>query len=159
MDQSAFRKRLFVIAGGGACVLLVLVWLFIKHNLSARGFGVAGLIWWVAMFAVLYRFIRSQQRVAEDIRRNQIASGVPPQAIDRDRCITNIRGMKRLIAVFAVFLGFGLFSTQGEAVMPRTIGATVDVFFLAVCVQSLMRSQKKLKGLPADGASQSSDPK
>lgn len=157
MDQSAFRKRLFAIAGGGACVLLALVWLFISHNLSARGFGIAGLIWWVAMFAVLYRFVRSQQRVAEDDRRNKIASGIPPAAIDRDRCIKNIRSMKRLIAVFAVLLGYGLLSTQGAPVMPRTIGAAVDVVFLAVCVQSLMRSQKRLKGLPADRATQSSD--
>ena len=157
MDQSAFQKRLFAIAGSGACVLLALVWLFIKHKLSPRGFAVAVLIWWVAMFAVFYRSIRSQQRVAEDFRRNQIASGVPPEAVDRDRCIKNIRGMKKLIAVFAVLLGYGLLSTKGAPLMPRTIGAAIDVFFLAVCVQSLMRSQKRLKELPADRGRESSD--
>jgi hypothetical protein len=30
MDQSAFLKRFYAILFGGACVLLVLVWVFIK---------------------------------------------------------------------------------------------------------------------------------
>lgn len=155
MDQSAFRKRLFVIAATGACALLALVWVFIRHDLSPRGFAVTVLIWWVAMFAVLYRFIRLQQLSAEDVRKKQIASGVSPEAIDRDRCIKNIRGVKRLIAVFAVLLGYGLLSTQGAPLLPRTIGASIDVFFLAVCIRSLMQSQKKLKSLPADRSNQS----
>jgi predicted secreted protein len=142
MDQSAFLKRFYAIVGGGACVLLVLVWEFTKSALSPRGFAVAALIWWIAMFAALFPLIRSRQRSAEDIRRKQIASGVPAELLDRDRCVRNIRSMKRLIAVFAVLLGYGVLTTQGQPLLPRAVGAAVDVFFLAACLHSLMQSQK-----------------
>jgi hypothetical protein len=157
MDQSSFQKHFLAIAGCGAGVLLVLVWVFIKGDLSSRGFAVAVLIWWIAMFAVFFQFIRSRQRAAEDAERKQIASGVPPEEVDRDRCIRNIRSMKRLIAVFAILLGYGLVSSQGAPPLSRTMGAAVDVLLVAVCVHSLVRSQKRLKGLPADRARSSSD--
>jgi hypothetical protein len=157
MDQSTFLKRLYAIVAGSACVLMVLVWVFIKGGLSPRGFSVAALIWWVAMFASLFTLIRSRQRSAEDIRKKQIASGVPTEALDRERCVRSIRSLKRLIAVFAVFLGYGMLATRGEPLLPPAVGATVDVFFLAVCLHALMRSQERLKGLPADRAIGPSD--
>ena len=149
MDKSAFLKRVYAIVGASACVLMVLAWVFVDGGLSPRGFTMAALIWWIAMFAALFRLIRSRQRSAEGIRRKQIASGVPAASLDRDRCVRNIRSMKRLIVGFAVLLGYGLLTTQGQPLLPRAVGAAVDVFFLAACAQSLMRSQKKLKELPA----------
>jgi hypothetical protein len=116
MDQSAFQKRFYAVVGGGACVLLILVWVFIKSGLSPRGFAVAALVWWIAMFASLFPLIRSRQRTAET------------ETLDRDRCVRNIRNMKRLIAVFAVLLGYGVLTTQGEPLLPRAVGAAVDVF-------------------------------
>ncbi|MGC2502067.1 MAG: hypothetical protein WA419_17845 [Silvibacterium sp.] len=131
---------------------LVLAWVFVKSGLSPRGFAAAGLIWWIAMFASLFGLIRSRQRSAEDVRRNKIASGVPTEALDRDRCIKNIRSMKRLIAVFAVLLGYGVLATQGDPLLPRAVGASVDIFCLTACVHSLMQSKKRLKELPTDRA-------
>jgi hypothetical protein len=146
MDQSAFRKRLYAIVAGGACGLMILVWIFIKGGLSPRGFGMAVLILWIAMFAAAFSLIRSRQRSAEDIRRKQIASGVPAEALDRERCVRSIRSLKRLIAMFATFLGYGLLATWDEPLLPRAAGAAVDVFFLAAFVRVLIRSQKTLKG-------------
>ena len=157
MDQSAFQKRLYTIVAGGACVLMILVWVFIKNGLSPRGFAVAALIFWIAIFACVFSLIRSRQRSAEDVRRKQIASGVPAEALDRERCVKSIRSLKRLIAMFAVFLGLGILSTWGEPLLPRAAGAAVDVFFLAGFVHALMRSQKTLKRLPADSPSGKSD--
>jgi hypothetical protein len=157
MDQSAFPKRLYAIVGGGACALLILVWLSVKDGLSPRGFAVAALIWWIAMFAVIFPLIRNRQRSAEDIRKIQMASGVSPEALDRDQCVKNIRNMKRLIAMFAIFLGYGMLTTQGGPLLPRAVGASVDVFLLAAFVNSLIRSQKQLKALPAGRATGPSD--
>lgn len=152
MNQSAYLKRFYSIIGAGACVLLGLVWVFIKGGFSPRGFGVTVLIWWIAMFAMLFTLIRSRQRSAEETRRKQIANGVPAEAVDRDQCVRNIRSMKKLIGVFAVLLVYGLLSTQGDPLMPRAIGAAVDVFFLAAFLHSILRSQKRLKELPANPA-------
>jgi predicted secreted protein len=157
MNKSAFTKRFYAIVGSGACVLLVLVWVFIKGALSPREFAVAGLFWWIVMFAVLFSLIRSRQRSDEDIRRKQIASGVSTVVLDQDKCVKNIRSMKRLIAVFVVLLGYGLLTTQGGPLLPRFAGAAFDVFLLAMCIHSLMRSQKKLKEITAGLTTRSSD--
>ncbi len=82
MDQSTFLKRLYAIVAGSACVLMVLVWVFIKGGLSPRGFSVAALIWWVAMFASLFPLVSPSSYRGSDGRRyrfkpDQIASGVP----------------------------------------------------------------------------------
>jgi hypothetical protein len=155
MDKSGFRKRYYTTVGSCACVLLVLVWVFIKGGLSPRGFGLAVLICWIAMFAVLFPLIRSWQRSAEDVRRAQIASGASSETIDQ--CMKNIRSMKRIIVMFAVFLGYGLWATQGDPLLPRFIGAAFDLLILAVCINSLIRSQKKLKGITVGPSTKASD--
>ena len=95
--------------------------------------------------AVILRLIRNRQRSAEDIRNKQIASGVSPVAIDRDQLVKNIRNMKRGIAMFAIFLGCGLLTTQGGPLLPRAVGAGVDVFFLSasLCKFSSIRFAKR----------------
>ena len=84
--------------------------------------------------------------------KQQLAQGASADAIDRDRCVKNIRSMKGLIAAFTIFLGYGLITTQGQPWLPRLVGATFDVFILAVCVQVLYRSKKRLQELDADSA-------
>jgi hypothetical protein len=152
MDQSTYLKRFYSIVGIGACVLIVLVWVFMKGGLSPRGFVLAILIWWIIMFASFFSLIRLRQRSVGDIRRRQIAGGVPEERVDQDRCVSNIRSMKRLIVAFAVLFGYGMLATRGDPPLPRVVGATVDTLFLAVCVHSLIRSKKRLKVLRADSA-------
>jgi len=106
-------------------------------------------MWWVAMFASIFVLLRSRQRGAKDFRDKQISDGVSTAALDRDRCVKNIRSMKRLSVAFVVFLGYGLLSTQGKPLIPRLVGAAFDVFILAVCAQSLFRSRKRLQELDA----------
>ena len=50
MSQSAFQKRLYTVVAGGAFVLMIPVWVFVKGGLSPRGFALAVLLWWIAMF-------------------------------------------------------------------------------------------------------------
>lgn len=154
MDQSerVFRKRLYAIVGCGGCVLLSLAWVLIKGILSQRGFAVAVLIWWIAMFAAIFLLVRSRQRSTEDFRRRQIASGIPAETLDRDRCVKNIRGLKRLAVLFAVLLIYGIYATQGDPLLPRAAGAGFDVFVVAACVCSIVRWQRKLNGLSAGSA-------
>jgi len=157
MDKTAFLKRFYVIVGGGACVLLSVVWMFIRGGLSSRGFAVAVLIWWTAMFASIYPLLRSRQKSSEDSRTKQIASGIPAEEIDRERCVKNIRSMKRLIALFAVLLGYGILTTHDDPLLPRATGAAIDLFLLAAFIHSFMRSQKRLKEITANGATRRTD--
>ena len=159
MDQSerAFRKRFYAIVGCGTGVLLVLTWLLIKGIPSPRGFGVAGLIWWIVMFSAIVLLIRASQRLAEELRREQIAKGIPTQTLDRDRCVKSIRSLKGLAALFAALLIYGTFATQGGPLVPRAAGAGFDIFIMTGWVYSIARLPGRLKGLLAGSATASSE--
>jgi peptidoglycan/LPS O-acetylase OafA/YrhL len=157
MNQSerVFRKRFYAVLIFSACVLLALTWAFIKGVLSQRGFTVAALIWSIAMSAAIFFLVRSRQRSVEDLRAKQIASGASAEAIDRDRCINSIRSLKRLIAVFAILLIYAVFATQGGPLLPRAVGAGFDALIVAACIYSLVRWQRRLRGLSAGDANES----
>jgi hypothetical protein len=150
MEQPAFKKRLYAIAGGGAFLLLVLVWFFIKGGLSQRGFALGIIVVWVAMFLSLYGLITSWRRSAQDERKKQIASGIPAEVLDRDQAVRTIRSMKRLIAIFVCLLGLQLLETQGKPLLARTGALAFHLVVLASCVHSLVRSRKKLQSLDAN---------
>ncbi|HEX5236075.1 MAG TPA: hypothetical protein VFW25_12175 [Silvibacterium sp.] len=152
MDESAYRKRFFAIVCGGACALLVLVLAFVKGALSPRELSFAALILWIVMFVSLFLLIRARRRSAEVLRTKQIASGVPVDTLERDRCATNIRSMKQLIGVFALLLVFAVLETNGYATLPRAVGIACDLFFMIACTLSLIRSRKRLKELTAGSA-------
>jgi hypothetical protein len=137
-------------AGAGALLLLIPVWAFVKGALSSREFVVAVLVVWIVMFAMFFTLVRARQRSVEESRRQRIEAGTPVEAIDRDRYLKNIRIMKRLIVMHAVFLIFGELATQGDPLLPRVVGTVVVAFLLVTYVHSLRRSQKKLKQLVPD---------
>jgi hypothetical protein len=145
MEHRAYLKRFYGIAICGICVLLVMVWLLIQRDLSRQGFAVVVSIWWIAMFAAFFILIRSRQRSAEALRRQQIANGVSVDIVDRDRCQKNIRSTKWLIVAFGVLLAYGLLTTHGKPLLPRLVGAAVDLAIIAVCAHTLSRSKKRLQ--------------
>lgn len=154
MDQPEkdFRKRLFAVAGCYSAVVMILAWGFIKGVFSVRGFAIVALILAIVMYAAFFLVIRSYQRKRKEFRLQQIASGVPAELLDRDRCIKNIRSLKRFIALFAVLLIYGILATRGGPLLGRTAGVGFDVFILVACVISLVRSQKWLKELSSGSA-------
>jgi hypothetical protein len=123
-----------------------------KGVLSPREFAFSGLIWWIAMFSAVLLLIRARKRSDEDFRREQIAKGIPAETLDRERCVRNIRSLKRSTALFAVLLIYGTFATRGGPLLPRAVGAGFDIFIVAACVYSIARWQKRLKGLSAYSA-------
>jgi preprotein translocase subunit YajC len=147
MDESTFRRRFYMRAGAGALLLLIPVWAFVRGALSSREFSVAALAIWIVMFAAFFTLARSRQQSAEESRRQQIEAGTPVEAIERDRCLKNIRIMKRLIVMHAAFLIYGEVATQGDPLLPRVVGTAFVAFLLVTYVRSLRRSQKKLKQL------------
>jgi len=146
--ERAFRKRFLVLAGGGACVLMALAWGLVKGVFSRHDFALAGTIWWIVMFAAFYFLVRSHHVKMKEFRWQQITSGVPGQMIERDHCIRNIRTMKTFIVLFSILLLYGVVVSQGDSLRLRLAGAGLDVFILAACVWSLVRSQRKLRDIP-----------
>lgn len=157
MDNAIFKKRFYAITGAGACLLLALVWAYIKGGLSPRGFAAGVLVYWIAMFGAFFILLRSKQRSDKEAREKKIANGIAPEALDRDECIKNIRAMKIGIAMWVVVLAYGLFTTQGDPLLPRVAGGGFDLFLLVVCARALIRSRKRLKEIAAQSTTQSSD--
>ena len=155
--ERIFRKRFYAVVGCGACVLLALAWLSIKGALSPREFGIAVLLWWIAMFAAVFPLIRARQRSAEGLRKKQINDGISVDVLDRDRYVKNIRSMRTLAALFTFLLIYGILATQGEPMLPRAAGAAFDAFLMAACVFSILRSRRRLKELAAGSAKAESE--
>ena len=149
MDQPEknLRKWLFAVVGCYSVVMMTLAWGFIKGVFSVRGVASVALILAIAMYAAFFLVIRSYQRKRKESRLQQIASGIPAESLDRDRCVKGIRSLKRMIAFFALLLTYGIIATRGGPLLARTAGAGFDLFILIACVISLIRSQKKLKEL------------
>jgi hypothetical protein len=156
MEHRAYLKRFYSIAVGGICVLLALVWLLVMHHLSRQGFTAAVSIWWIAMFATFFVLIRRRQRSVEAFRKLQIASGIPIDVLDRDRCLKNIRSSKWLIAAFGIFMAYGLMSTQGKPMTPRLAGAAFDILVIALCANTLFKSKKRLQQIESNSAGEAS---
>lgn len=159
MDQPEkdFRKRFYVAAGCYSVAEMILVWGFIKGVLSIRGIAIVTLILAIAMYAAIFLVIRAHQRETKEFRLKQIASGVPAESLDRDRCIKSIRSLKRIIAFFAVLLIYGIVATRGGPLLARMAGLGFDVFVLVPCVILLIRSRKKLKELSSGSANAHSE--
>lgn len=146
--ERTFRKRFLVLAGAGACVLMILAWGLVKGVISSQEFARAGTTWWIVMFLAFYFLVRSHHGKLKEFHRQQIISGVPGQMIERDHCIKNIRTMKTFIVLFSILLVYGAVVSQGVSLLPRLAGAGLDVFVLAACVWSLVRWQRKLRDIP-----------
>ncbi|MGH9589688.1 MAG: hypothetical protein ACRD25_04800 [Terracidiphilus sp.] len=155
--ERLFRNRMYATAGCGGCALMALSWAFVKGALPQREFVVAGLIWWIFMFAAFFLLVKSRQRSAEELRRGRIAKGTLPEVLERDRYIKSIRSLKRAVAVFAALLIYGIWATQGAPALTRAVGAGFDALIVASCVYAVIRLRKRLKALSEDGAKGSSE--
>jgi hypothetical protein len=52
--RTRLPERFYAIVGCGECVLPAFAWVFIKGVLLQRGFAVAALTWWIAMFSGIF---------------------------------------------------------------------------------------------------------
>lgn len=149
MDQATFRKRFLILIACSTGVLLLLAWAFASGAMSMRAFAVAALLWWIASFAAMFPLIRARQRANIQVRQQQIASGVPVDTLDRDRCVSNIRSQKKLSLIFGASLGFILLTPQGDSPVLSVLVVVTLTLALFASLISLLQSQRKLKKLSA----------
>jgi hypothetical protein len=105
--EKIYRRRFYTVVACGLCVLFAMTWLFVKGALTPIVLAAAGFFFMVAMFVALMSVIISFQRSAREFRKEQIAKGISADLLDKEQCIKTIRTMKRLIALFALFLVYG----------------------------------------------------
>ena len=146
--ESTFRKRFLALVVCGALVLFALAWAMVKGVLSYRGFAITALAWWIAMFAAILLLIQSNRKRMAEYRRQQISQGVSAQAFDRERSLRAIRSFKALIAAMVLGLIFELLQSRNQALLPRLIGAAVNLSITALLVYVVLRMQRKLKQPP-----------
>ena len=145
--ERLYRKRFFVLCGCLALVLMALAFGMVNRVLSPREFGFIAIFLWIGMFIGIMRIIKLYRKSDAEFREKQIAQGLPAQSLDRERYTKSVRSLKRLIGLMTVLLAYGLWNTQGQALMPRLVGTGVDLFIILLAINSLLRARRKLQNL------------
>jgi membrane-associated HD superfamily phosphohydrolase len=140
-----FRKRFLLLIAAEFVVVLAIAFAFATKHLSARAFGVVGLLNMVALFvAVLLLSRRAQEKIkAED--------ALLPPATAREaqvqRLERGIKASKRMMIAFSLFLIYSELVNWNSSPKFRIFGAVFDLAFIAMFYDSMRRAKAKLKAL------------
>jgi ABC-type Fe3+-siderophore transport system permease subunit len=143
--ESIFRKRFYLLAACGGCVLFPLAWALAKHAISPREFAIGALLWWAGMFAGFVVLIRSHKKKAAEWRALQDPADKSAAANDRERCLRSIRSLKLLIVFMFLSLLLGLLGTRGQPLPLRLIGVAVNLSITGLLVNSMSQLKRRLK--------------
>jgi len=137
------RRRLLLLMFGGGLVLLAAVLAFENRLLSPRAF-VLVLIAYVACLTLAASTI---------LRKVRALSGKSTETADDEtvkRFRKRIRRLQFGVAFFAIVLVYALWETRNDPWPPRLVGATINLLFQTVMIQSIRRMQRQLKQETAD---------
>lgn len=111
-----------------------LVYLFAKGAISAREFGAGVLLLAGCLFVVmLYRYRGGGRYKEQDV-------SVSPR-IDAAKTDSARRKLRIAIVVLPVLLVAGLWQTKGEPLLPRTVGAGINVVMTAWFIYLLRKTK------------------
>jgi hypothetical protein len=140
-------RRFLLLGCGGALVVVALALALRNGLLSPRALGLL-LIAYVACVAVAVFVILRNVRA-----RFQASMGESTDIADdatRKKFRKRIRGLRLGVAFFAFVLVYGLWETRGGPWPPRLVGATMNLLFQFVMIQSIRRMQRQLKQETSD---------
>jgi len=128
---------------GGGLILLAAIFAFGNGLLSPRAFASVLIAYFacvtVAAFAIL--------------RKVRASSGKSTETAD-DATVKKFRKrIRRLqfgVAFFAIVLVYALWETRNDPWLPRLVGATINLLFQTVMIQSIRRMQRLLKQETSD---------
>ena len=140
--QRYIGRRFLMLMLGGMFVFIPVSLAFGKGLLSPRALA-SIMIAYAACFAVAVFVILRNARARLQASPEKY-SGIPDDAMRR-KFRKRIRNMKLGIAFFALVLVYGLWETRDAQWPPRLIGATVNLLYQTMMIQSIRRMQKQLK--------------
>jgi hypothetical protein len=140
--QRYVGRRSLMLMLGGMFVLIPAILAFGKGLLSPRAFATMMIAYAACIAVAVFVILRNARaRLQASLEK---FSGIPDDAMRR-KFRKRIRNMKLGIAFFALVLVYGLWETRDTPLPPRLIGATVNLLYQTVMIQSIRRMQKQLK--------------
>lgn len=141
-----FSKRLIIAVLGLASALSTLTYLLVTHHISPRDFGIAALLLWVAMFVIV--ILLSRQFIALKKVSNDAVSRSSEGSFDaktRRRLERQVRMFRTWVILMPLILLYGLWETRGESLLPRLVGATINILMTAAFFRAMRNVQARLK--------------
>jgi Na+/melibiose symporter-like transporter len=142
--QSQMKKLLLIFSTCSAAYLLLLVSLYMNGRLSARGFGIGGLLLWVVGIPTFMVFFRRVNRKFPQ------PAEIDAAALDRLR--KSAGAQKRHLAFLLCGFIYGLWETRGDATGPRIIGTIIALIFIGIYVKAIRDTQRRVQSAEAQGA-------
>lgn len=131
-------KNTLVILGCFLGVALVLAFAFAFGKISPQLLGV-GLVVLVGCLTVAVSLLFRNERSAQDMNREQGRPELKPTSA------SSARKLKATVAFLVVALIVGILVTKGQPILPRFIGAAVNLFFVGWCITLLRRVKRSPK--------------
>jgi glucan phosphoethanolaminetransferase (alkaline phosphatase superfamily) len=115
--------------------LLLLAFLFVRHAVSPRQFALA-LLGLMCAGSVLFFFIfkSARQFVNQDRSADRVAAEVPA---------ATLRRLKIFAVALPIILILGLWITRGQPLLPRAVGAAINLFFTFAIISVLRRAKRR----------------
>ena len=140
-------RRFLLLGFCGALVLIPVALAFGNGLLSIRSLASVGIAYVGCVTVAVFFILRNAKA------RIQISSVKPtgiPDEVMRRKFHARIRRLQLGVAFFALVLVYALWETRGHPWPPRLIGATINLLYQYVMIQSIRRMQKQLKQEAAD---------
>jgi hypothetical protein len=131
-------KKILAILGCFLGLALVLAFAFAFGKISPRLLGV-GLVSLVASLTVAVSLLFRNERSTQDMNREQSRLELKPSSA------SSARKLKAIVIFLVAALIVGIFATKGQPVLPRFIGAAVNLFFVGWCITLLRRVNRSPK--------------
>ena len=123
---------LLVILSVAWCLLFML--LAVTHTIPTRALGFFG----IAMFSGSWLFGYFQFKEKKKYPPS-------PELSDPVRIRKSIRKLRIASIVFAVLLINGYFATRHDPLLPRLVGAAINIAFITLFLQTIRKLQRRLK--------------
>lgn len=140
MTDVGFRKRFYWTAAALSTALMTVVFASIEKWIPPR------LLAWL-LIGVMVVFYIAFYRLIKRNRDESRATGEFDKPLDemtRLRLRRNIRRFKIWVAFLIFCLAYGLWSTQQDPLLPRIVGASVNVLMIVYLTWLIRKLQRKL---------------
>ncbi len=138
--EALIRKRLIQFSLGFSAIALLIAGAFIRGELSSRETGISYLVL-CGLASILLTAIVSS------LKRSEHVAEPPVIAIDllsRRKIMRTVRNYKIVVIVMPLILVFACWGTRGDPLLPRLIGAAINLVLTFLFVVALRAQQAKL---------------
>ena len=139
MDREKYiQKVVLIFALTYAGALMILVSLFMAHDISPRGLGFAGLALMVVGLIVLTRYFRKAQKLSSLIESGELTPEVTK------RISRQIRSLQIYVALLVFGLIAGLSDIHSMPVISILVGVAINQLLMWSCIKRIKQLKKRL---------------